>query len=170
MKKLNIYLASSWRNHMQPAIVMALQRCGHRVYDFRHPISDWTTNGVAPPSAGFSWSEIDPNWQNWTPQEYREALQHPLAERGFTDDITALKACDVCVLLLPSGRSASWEFGYAMGQGKRGAVFMLEKCEPELMYRGVEILTSMGDLFDAFGLPGTGLSRDEKTLVPAPVV
>lgn len=141
---MKIYVATSWRNLIQPAIVHALRRCGHDVYDFRHP---------APDNKGFSWSEIDPNWQQWSPAEYRAALQHPVAERGHGFDMRALRDCDACVLVLPSGRSASWEFGYAMGQGKRGAVVMLEPCEPELMYRGAEIITTMDELFDAFGEP-----------------
>lgn len=141
---MRIYVASSWRNILQPAIVLALRRSGHEVYDFRHP---------APGNKGFAWSEIDPAWQDWTPEEYRRALQHPIAERGYAFDIEALRACDACVLVLPSGRSASWEFGYAMGQGKRGAVVMFDRAEPELMYREAQIITSMGELFDAFGEP-----------------
>ncbi len=146
-ERLKIYVASSWRNLLQPAIVLALRRCGHEVYDFRHP---------APGSTGFRWSDCETpgvNWQDWTPDEYRKALQHPVAVAGYKCDIDALKACDACVLVLPSGRSASWEFGYAMGQGKRGAVVQLEKVEPELMYREAEIVTSMNELFDAFGEP-----------------
>lgn len=139
---MKIYVASSWRNLLQPAIVHLLRRCGHDVYDFRNP---------APGVGGFGWSEIDPNWKAWTPEQYRDALQHPIAERGWTHDIEALRSCDACVLVLPSGRSASWEFGYAMGQGKRAAVVMLEAQEPELMYRGAEILSSLDEVFDAFG-------------------
>jgi hypothetical protein len=154
---MNIYVASSWRNLLQPAIVLALQRCGHRCYDFRNPISDWTGEGLASPEAGFAWSSIDPNWKNWTAAEYRQALQHPLAVKGYSLDIAALKACDACVLVLPSGRSASWEFGYAMGQGKQGTVVQFDEIEPELMYREAAIVTTMGELFDAFGLPGSGL-------------
>lgn len=143
---MNIYVASSWRNHYQPGIVHALRRCGHDVYDFRHP---------KPGTGGFAWSDIDPAWESWTPEQYREALKHPIAEAGYALDIDALKACDACVLVLPSGRSASWEFGYAMGSGKLGFVVQLEECEPELMYREAQILTSMNDLFDAFGEPRT---------------
>lgn len=156
---MKIYVASSWRNLLQPAIVLALQKCGHRVYDFRNPIPDWDTEGLAPPEPGFGWSGIDPNWQNWSAQEYREALQHPLSVKGYSHDISALKACDACVLVLPSGRSASWEFGYAMGQGKRGVVVQFDTIEPELMYREAEIVTDMRELFDTFGLPGTGLEK-----------
>jgi nucleoside 2-deoxyribosyltransferase len=141
---MHIYVASSWRNSLQAAIVHTLKRIGHKVYDFRNP---------APGNTGFQWSAIDPNWQNWTSVEYREALQHPIAREGYLYDIEALKACDTCVLVLPAGRSASWEFGYAMGQQKQAYVVQFEKQEPELMFREAAIITSMSELFDAFGEP-----------------
>ena len=103
---LKIYVASSWRNTFQPDVVAALREDGHEVYDFRYP---------APGNKGFSWSEIDPHWKEWTPEQYREALSHPIAMAGYLLDSNALRTCDACVLVLPSGRSASWEFGYAMG-------------------------------------------------------
>lgn len=141
---MRIYVASSWRNLLQPGIVHALRRCGHQVYDFRNP---------APGNKGFAWSEIDPDWKSWTPAQYRAALQHPIAARGYNFDIQALKSCETCVLVLPSGRSASWEFGYAMGQRKRGVVIQLGDFEPELMYREATIVTTMNELFDVFGEP-----------------
>lgn len=141
---MKIYVASSWRNLLQPGIVLALRRCGHAVYDFRVP---------APGVKGFSWSSIDPDWERWTPEAYAKALRHPIAEQGYKYDIDALRTCDACVLVLPSGRSASWEFGYAMGQRKAGFVVMFDHAEPELMYREAKILTSMDDLFDVFGEP-----------------
>ena len=150
---MKIYVASSWRNLLQPGIVLALRRCGHEVYDFRNP---------APGDKGFAWSDVDPAWQTWTAEQYREALQHPVAERGYGHDIRALRAADACVLVLPSGRSASWEFGYAMGQGKQGYVVMLDSHEPELMYREATILTSMDELFDAFASPGSDLAPAER--------
>ena len=136
---MKVYVASSWRNLLQPAIVTALRRTGHDVYDFRHPIAG---------DSGFSWGDIAATWKGWTPAEYREALQSDIAKRGYEFDINALRECEACVLVLPSGRSASWEFGYATGQGKKAAVVMLESCEPELMYRDAEILTTMDELFD----------------------
>jgi hypothetical protein len=117
--------------------VGALREAGHDVYDFRNP---------CPGNTGFSWADIDPNWQAWTAQQYREALKHPIAKDGYALDIGALRACDTCVLVLPSGRSASWEFGYAMGQGKRGAVLQTDAVEPELMYHEAEIVTSLAEL------------------------
>lgn len=141
---MKIYVASSWRNLLQPAIVSMLRSAGHEVYDFRNP---------APGNHGSGWSRIDPNWQQWTPQQYRDALNHPIAKDGFGHDMQALQQCDACVLVLPSGRSASWEFGYALGQGKQGAVVMFDKCEPELMYLGNPILTSVDELMDWAGMP-----------------
>lgn len=139
-----IYLASSWRNVLQPAVVTILRRCGHDVYDFRNPGEG---------KSGFNWRDISPNWQHWTPAQYRDALKHPIAQAGFDADMHALRECDTCLLLLPSGRSASFEFGWALGFGKAGAVLMLEPCEPELMYLGNRIITTMDELFDWAGEP-----------------
>ena len=135
---------------LQPAIVHVLRRCGHEVYDFKNP---------KPGNDGFRWSEIDPNWQQWTPQQYRDALNHPIAVAGYTLDIEALRACDACVFVLPCGRSASWEFGYAMGQGKRGYVVQLEPHEPELMFREATFICSMDELFGHFGEPNTLVAK-----------
>lgn len=141
---MNVYVASSWKNILHPAVVSILRRAGHEVFDYRDP---------GPGKHGFNWREIDPNWQFWTPEQYREALDHPIAQAGYNNDMAALDACDTCVLVLPSGRSSSWEFGYATAAGKNRAVVMFEACEPELMYRGSPILTNVGELMDWAGIP-----------------
>lgn len=127
MKPRRIYLASSWRNPYQPEILQALRAAGHEVYDFRNP---------APGNTGFAWSEIDPDWLNWTPEKFAELLAtHPVAADGFSFDKGALEWCDTCILALPCGRSAHLELGYAAGQGKDTYVLLHEdKFEPELMY------------------------------------
>lgn len=122
---MKIYVASSWRNPQQPEVVAALRRDGHDVYDFRNPHKG---------NRGFAWSQIDPEWQRWTPAQLRDALDHPIAHQGFALDMTALALCDACVLVMPSGRSAHLEAGYAIGAGKPTAV-LLSEGEPELMYR-----------------------------------
>jgi hypothetical protein len=121
-----IYVASSWRNGHQPGVVNLLRELGHAVYDFRNPPTD----------AGFHWYEIDEGWESWTPCQYREALKHPLAVRGFASDFGAMQWADTCVLVLPAGRSASWELGWCAGAGKDCIVYLPEKIEPELMYGG----------------------------------
>lgn len=132
----NIYVASSWRNQLQPEIVRVLRELGHEVYDFR--------------AEGFQWDDVDPSWRDWTPDEYRMGLRHPLAIKGYRRDLEALESCSSCVLVLPAGRSASWELGYALGQSKRTYVLMLEPQEPELMFREACILTSMDELIAMF--------------------
>ncbi len=135
-----VYVASSWRNAIQPAIVDRLRAVGHQVYDFRHP---------APGDEGFHWSEIDPDWLDWTPRCFAEMLRtSPIARYGFGHDQAALDWCDTCVLVLPCGRSAHLEAGYAAGQGKRVIVYLHpDKFEPELMY-----LLCSGFVHDVDGL------------------
>jgi hypothetical protein len=122
-----IYVASSWRNSQQPEVVAALRAEGHEVYDFRAP---------APGKSGFSWSAIDPDWLNWKPPRFSHLVTtHPIIEAGFALDKAALDWCDVCVLVLPCGRSAHLEAGYAAGQGKHVVVLLSpDGFEPELMY------------------------------------
>lgn len=122
---MKIYVASSWRNEIQPKVVEALRNQGHEVYDFKNP---------EPGDNGFHWSEIDPAWQQWTPDAFKQALNHPIAEHGFDRDMKALRECDTCVLVMPCGRSAHMEAGYAIGAGKPTIIFLADG-EPELMYR-----------------------------------
>jgi nucleoside 2-deoxyribosyltransferase len=113
------------------------------VYDFTKP---------APGNKGFGWSAIDEQWLYWSPQAFRRALDHPMARAGFALDMNALRACDACVLVLPCGRSAHLELGYAVGAGKRTIVFAADAqgFEPELMYLMCnEFVTSTSDLLNA---------------------
>ncbi len=97
-----IYLASSWRNERQPAVLRALRAAGFDVYDFRHPIAG---------ENGFGWSEIDPEWRKWNPEQFIAALEEPPAQRGFAFDFSAMNRCQACVLLQPCGDSAHLEWG-----------------------------------------------------------
>ena len=120
-----IYLASSWRNSYQPGVVAALREVGFEVYDFRNP---------EPGNNGFAWGDMNRRWQEWEPKEYRDALKHPVAQRGFALDFGAMEWADTGVLLLPSGRSAHIEAGYFNGAKKRLYILLMEPQEPELMY------------------------------------
>ena len=121
-------------------MVRSLRAFGHEVYDFREPI---------PGLRGFAWSEIDPEWINWTPAKFRDALNHPIAQAGFKMDKMGMDNSEVCVLLLPCGRSAHAEAGYMAGQEKPVIVCIPEPCEPELMYGlfGNRIATTPEELF-----------------------
>jgi hypothetical protein len=140
---MKIYVASSWRNKVQPAVVEALRADKHDVYDFRHP---------EPEDTGFSWSEIDLNWLKWDIQKFREILaSSPVAKSGFESDMRALEECDACVLVLPCGRSAHLELGYAIGAKKKTAILLSEDSfEPELMYRMIDkICVSVPEILEA---------------------
>lgn len=123
---MKIYVASSWRNDLQPRVVLALRNAGYEVYDFKNP---------EPGNHGFHWSEIDKDWKQWSIKTFRGALYHPIAESGFRRDMSALEQCDICVLVLPCGRSAHLEAGYAIGAGKPTFILSFENQEPELMYK-----------------------------------
>jgi nucleoside 2-deoxyribosyltransferase len=131
-QQLKVYVASSWRNEYQQGVVKALREIGLDVYDFKNP---------GPGEKGFGWSQIDPEWKTWTPQQFREALKHPISQRGFNNDEKALSECDACLLVLPSGKSAHLEAGWAAGKGKATAIYIPEQTEPELMYKLFERTT-----------------------------
>jgi len=127
----SIYVASSWRNEHQAFVVEVLRAAGHKVYDFKNPEG----------RTGFSWSEVDPNWQNWQTGEYRVALDHKVAQAGFNSDFFAMEQASICVLVLPCGRSAHTEAGYMKGQGKPTYVYVPRPVEPELMYKIYDLVT-----------------------------
>ena len=122
-----IYVASSWRNEFQQAVVADLRRAGHEVYDFKNPHEG---------NNGFGWREIDPDWEKWTARRYIEGLSHPVAQAGFHSDLSGMQWANCCVLVLPCGRSAHLELGWFMGQGKETHVLIppVQQLEPELMY------------------------------------
>lgn len=134
-----IYLATSWRNPDQPRILGLLRAHGHEVYDFRNPSAQ---GPVGAPDAGFAWSEIAPDWQSWTPEQYREAMSHPVAVRGFGADYGAMQWADTCVLLLPSGPSAAIEAGWCAGSGRDLIVHVCGLREPDLMYKLGRVITT----------------------------
>jgi hypothetical protein len=113
---------------------------GNEVYDFREP-----SLGIH----GFSWSDIDPEWLQWSPEAFRKALEHPIARLGLERDMSALQKCEACLLVLPCGRSAHFEIGLARGLGKLTAIYIPEQQEPELMYAEVDdVLASESELLD----------------------
>lgn len=162
-----IYLASSWRNPLQPQAVKMLRDAGHEVYDFRNP---------APCKKGFSWSDISKNWQAWTLEEFIEGLQHNIAQIGYSYDKAGLDWCDTCVLLLPCGKSAHLEAGYAIGKAKQTLIVLHDfRFEPELMYllagspsHIVPGLDHMLEGLDLLPPPRIVPPKDAEKLLPCP--
>lgn len=145
-----IYIASSWRNQMQQATVHVLRAAGFDVYDFKEPERG---------RRGFSWDQVGLVDHNQPVDEvpigeYLEALQHAGAVAGFASDLDAMKNADTFVLVLPCGRSAHLELGWAVGAGKRTCIYAPQDAlTPELMYKMVDhIAPTMMDLLAWLGV------------------
>lgn len=128
---MKIYLASSWRNGRQPAVLAALREMDQEVYDFRHPREG---------DDGFRWSDVGleiPADGKVLPAALREAHRHPRAVEGFGLDYGAMRWADAGILLLPSGLSAHMEAAWMAGCGK-SVVALCDPDQPmmpELMYK-----------------------------------
>jgi hypothetical protein len=147
---MRVYVASSWRNARQPTVVEQIRNAGHVVYDFRNP---------SPGDTGFGWHQCsspgtDPGAMRdlmQDPQFFRdEVLTHPVARAGFRKDMTALREAEATVLVLPCGRSAHLELGYAVGARQHTIVLLDDPMsEPELMYlMNSSICVTMGEVLE----------------------
>ena len=138
---MKIYVASSWRTERHDEVVKALTRAGHTVYNYREPASG---------GHGFSWEQIDPNYKNWTAQQYLQALYKEPAQRGFWRDFDAMNEASVFVGVEPFGVSASLELGWAAGRGKKTILLIDDKnIKPELMTKMLTFrVTSIRELID----------------------
>lgn len=142
---VRIYVASNWRNVHQPGVVEQLRAAGHEVYDYKDPTS------------AFNWREVADPAALKNPKKFRDqVLRHPIAKAGFSHDMAALRAADATVLVLPCGRSAHLELGWATGAGQKTFVLLDDPVsEPELMYLMCSALcVDMGDLLAEIGPAG----------------
>jgi nucleoside 2-deoxyribosyltransferase len=108
-----IYLIGSLRNQRIIEIAEALRRLGYDVFD------EWIAVGP----------EADEYWQRYERargRTYVEALSSYHAKHVFDFDKYHLDRADIVILVMPAGKSAHLELGYAIGRGKRGYI-LLEK-------------------------------------------
>ena len=142
-----VYVASSWRNPLQVGVVGAIRAAGIDCYDFRNP---------ADGEHGFNWREIDPDWESWTPEAWRSALDHPISRKGFALDKSGMDRADCGILVLPCGRSAHMEAGYMAARDVPILTLCLERTEPELMILLLgpsrNICVSMDELLEKLGV------------------
>jgi hypothetical protein len=137
---------------MQPAVIHTLRASGIDHYDFRNP----------PGGAGFGWGSVMPSFdindQLVSEDDYLAGLEHPIAEAGFRSDFDAMERADTFVLVLPCGRSAHLELGWAVGAGKRTAILLDgPEVTPELMYKMVDFIAPT--LYDLLGWLGVGMEE-----------
>lgn len=124
-----IYTASSWKNKYYSDVVKRLVSEGFRIYDFRSAIS---TEGQ---TQAFDWSQIDPDWEKWNTTDFLQVLEtNDLAANAFKSDLKGMQDADICLLILPCGKSSHLEAGYMKGLGKVLYIYMPELERPELIY------------------------------------
>ena len=136
---MNIYVASSWRNPYQPDIVRILRESEFEVFDFRDN------------DAMFHWRELDPLWKFWTYRRCAAALLLPKPEKAFAADFGALQKADAVLMVMPCGRSAHLEMGWAIGKGLPTAVLYEDDspCDPELMIKMTDFRsTDLGEIVE----------------------
>src|SRR5690349_19337495 len=119
-----VYIASSWRNARHDDVVAALTAAVLPIYDYRT---------AGPDGAGFAWSLIDPACENWTADQYRAALQHPLARAAFQRDADALRDAIALVAVTPLGVSSALETGIAIQRHIPVFVVLTEGVRADLM-------------------------------------
>jgi nucleoside 2-deoxyribosyltransferase len=119
-----IYLIGSLRNPEVPVVAAFLREQGHEVFD------DWYAAG---PNADDYWQAYE---QIDRCHNFKQALAGEAANHIFEFDLSWLERCDTVVMLLPAGKSGHLEFGWAVGQGKRGFVlFPKEPDRYDVMYQ-----------------------------------
>lgn len=142
MTPMKIYVASSWRNEDYEGVVQILRHNGHDVWDWRNP----PTGGN-----GFKWQDAGmPDYQHGDCVDtvtLKTMLDTPVAQAGYRSDLQGMRFAEICVLLLPAGRSAHMEAGYMAGRGKTAYVLREHDDEPDLMHLLFDgIFGTMGEL------------------------
>lgn len=113
---MRIYIIGSLREPRIGDIATRLRNEGHDVFD------DWRSPG----------EQTDEKWMEYERargRKYTEALAGSHAWNVFSYDKAWLDWADAVVLVLPAGKSAHLELGYAIGRNKLG--YILLDGEPE---------------------------------------
>lgn len=108
---MKIYLASSWKNEQLVRVVQQiLEQNGHEVDAFCDLSKDRFV---------FHYSAI-PNYQELDAIQF---MHTPQVKKVFEEDKKWIDWADAVVMILPCGKSAHLEAGYAKGQGKKLYIF-----------------------------------------------
>lgn len=109
--KIGVYLTGALKNPAVPTVAAALRDWGYEVID------EWHSAGP----------EADSCWQAYEEargRTYSEALRGRGAQNTFLFDLAYLDLADCAVLVMPAGKSAHLELGYAVGSGKPGFILL----------------------------------------------
>lgn len=111
ISKTMIYLIGALKNPRIPEVAIELRKHNFDVMD------EWYTPGP----------HADENWQKYEAQRgrtYAEALRGRAATNIFLFDKSYLDLSDIVILVMPAGKSAMIELGYAKGRGKRTYILL----------------------------------------------
>lgn len=113
-----IYLAGSLRHARVEGVAAKLRKAGYVAFD------DWRAAG----------EEADDAWRDYCARRghgYAEALRNPSARNIFEFDVRNIRSADAFALVMPAGKSAHMELGFASGIGKPCFVLFDPKDPPE---------------------------------------
>lgn len=133
---MRIYIASSWKNKDEvKELARVLRIMGHQVYDFTDP--EHYVPQIGHPGFAFSMDELLKALGERKREElsWMELMELDAARKAFDNDKAGLDWAELVLLVLPCGRSAHLEAGYAKGQGKKLLIYgSLPMGEFETMY------------------------------------
>lgn len=133
---MKIYLIGSLRNPEVPVIANKLRNIGYEVFD------DWYAAG---PEADDYWKKYEQNREH----DYKQALSGYAAQHVYAYDRYHLDRCNIAVLVMPAGKSGHLEFGYMIGQGKRGYILLNDVDRWDVMYQfATEVFFNVEDLLN----------------------
>lgn len=130
---MRIYVASSWKNKEKAkGVAIALRGAGHKVDCFCDP------ENAAIPGASryvFDYRELEQVGNPNLLDQFAIQQNSRIVRRAFEEDAGWIEWAEAVVLVLPAGKSAHLEAGYAKGLGKH--LFILGDFPPgelDVMY------------------------------------
>jgi len=134
---MKIYVATSWKNTRYTEVLASLLLDDHEVYDWRKPARESYRREKA-----FMWDALLHDPTQTTPEQFTIALHSLDAQVQLHRDVDALVDADALILVLPCGKSAHTEFGYASALGKQTYVLTEpDTIEAELLYGLAVVVT-----------------------------
>ena len=98
----------------------------------------------------FKWTEIAEEVNKFNAIDF---LKDGRTQRAFHEDKKWLNWADICILILPSGKSAHLEAGYAVGQGKKLYIIgEFPKGEFDVMYGFADKLFTWAQLPELYAI------------------
>lgn len=142
---MRIYIATSWKmENIAKGLTASLRERGHEVDCFCDQSSGRSV---------FHWSVFVDKEEDLKKYDALSFINEPQVRQAFREDRNWLDWAEAVVLIVPSGRSAHLEAGYAKGRGKRLFIWGdFPKGEFDVMYGfadGLYRIEQAAELFKA---------------------